>query len=254
MAANSQTVCYPSQANANGQKPVPADTKPMCTKCNAKNPHTKKSCCTSRRGNNSTEMEDPCDKYCDSSCNTVCDTVQAYCSISHQLINSHSDVGAHPPIACTAKDEFIFKNWTKKYWDALSDKLDTAEIVGYTEKQGQTTELQHVAADPTNVPHPVGSLITAKIYNTLITKMNRFHRNIATVKGVSDNGIGDVIRGAHALGLVSNYNAATFNDSVCDQCNAEGQTNPTCDCNCSCSCSCNCGCGCSCPCSSSGRS
>lgn len=52
--------------------------------------------------------------------------------------------------------------------------------------------------------------------------MNRFHRNIATVKGVSDNGIGDVIRGAHALGLVSNYNAATFNDSVCDQCNAEG--------------------------------
>lgn len=256
MAAKSQTVCYPSQANAAG-KPTPITRKPFCTKCNAENPHTKPSCCTAY-SNHTGPLHDPCSAYCITDPNTVCKVSQAYCNIGHEKITSHSDVGAHPGIGCVAKDEFIFRNWTATYWNSLIDKLDTAEHMGYTQNQGPTAQGTHVTADPTNYPHPQGSLVTAKQYNFIANKLNRFNVNVGTVQGSAEVGCENatVIRGAHAAALKNQYNNATFNPNVCDQCNTSSQTNPTCNCNCSCSCSCNCGCscGCSCPCASSGMS
>lgn len=252
MAIKPQTVCYPSQANANGQKPVSRDDKPMCTGCNTNDPHTKPSCCDGG-GSNTTNNADTCSAWCVVSCNSVCDTAQAYCSIGHEKINSHSDVGAHPAISCISKDEFIFRNWTARYWNSLGDKLDTAENVGYTENQGVTAAHSVAVADPCNNNHPGGSLVTASKYNEIVKKLNRFHLSLGSVKGAAQVGceLADVIRGAHAAALVNGYNSATFNPGVCDQCNITGQTNPTCDCNCDCPCDCNC--GCSCGCSNSGE-
>lgn len=230
MAAKSQGTCYPSQ----GLVTQDHTQQPVCTHCNAANPYSNASC------NNSTNYAS-CSSYCVSSCNTVCNTTQAYCSIGHELIQSHADVSTHPPIACTVRDELIFRNWTASYWNSLIDKLDTAEVMGKTQTHGAGPNATYAAPDPCNqITHPANSLVTAEKYNQVATKINRFHRSIATVN------VGDVIRGLHAAALVSDYNAATFNTNVCDVCNTSGQTNPTCNCNCPCACGCSCTCSCSC--------
>lgn len=157
------------------QVPVGDHTsKPMCTKCNAKNPHTNASCCTGTTGFNGATNYETCATYCDSSPNTVCTVKQSYCNIGREKINTHSDVGAHPAIACTKKDEFIFRNWTAKYWNSLIDKLDTAEVVGRVSEHGSILDPAHVTADPQNYPHPAGSLVTAAKYNEIVKMLNNF--------------------------------------------------------------------------------
>lgn len=236
MAAKAQANCYPSQ----GLVTQNHTQKPVCTNCNAANPFVGTDCCTSTAGTNSTTNPAACSSYCNSVCNTVCNTVQAYCSIGVQYIRSHGDVGAHPAISCTAKDEFIFRNWTATYWNSLIDKIDTAEQVGKTVKQGAGTTATRAAADPQNVTHVANSLVTAQKYNQQAQKISRFNVTVAQVNK------DDVIRGAQAKALVDQYNNARFNTNVCDVCNASGQTNPTCNCDCPCACSCSCGCACTC--------
>lgn len=248
MAAKNQTICYPSQAM---QVPVGDHTsKPMCTKCNAKDPHSNMSNCVSHFSKNSSTNYAPCSAYCNSSPNTVCAVKQSYCNIGKENIKNHADVGAHPSIACTAKDEFIFRNWTARYWNSLIDKLDTAEIVGLVNKQGSVIDPAHVTADPQNMPHPAGSLVTGVKYNEVVKLLNNFQAGLGQVQGAAQVGCeaATVIRGAHAAALVSGYNSAKFRGTVCDICNASRQTNPTCDCNCPCPCACNCGCDCPCEC------
>lgn len=248
MAAKTQETCYPAQAM---QVPVGDYTyKPMCQKCNAKNPHSNTSCCTGSGHNGATNYA-PCSAYCDSNPNTVCNKSQAYCEIGHQLIKNHKDVGAHPEIKCTAKDEFIFRNWTAEYWNSLIDKMDTAEIVGLVHAQGSLIDPEHVTPDPKNVPHPAGSLVTGDKYNEMVSVMNRFQAGLDVVQGASKVGCmgADVIRGAHALAIVNGYAQAKFEGTVCDICNGHSETNPTCSCNCPCPCSCSCGCDCDCNCS-----
>lgn len=127
--------------------------------------------------------------------------------------------------------------------------MDTAETMGKTECQEFSVGMTYAAPDPCNNTHIPNSLVVAKKYNEVATKINRFHQNVATVVGHADNDIGDVIRGAHAAALVNSYNAATFNPTVCDVCNVSMENYPNCDCNCPCPCSCNCGCACPCSCS-----
>lgn len=124
----------------------------------------------------------------------------------------------------------------------MIDKIDTAEQVGKTVKQGAGTTATRAAADPQNVTHVANSLVTAEKYNQQAQKINRFNVTVAQVNK------DDVIRGAQAKALVDQYNNARFNTTVCDICNAGKQTNPTCNCDCPCVCSCSCGCACPCQC------
>lgn len=231
MAVKPQANCYPSQGLVTQNK----DAQPVCTGCNVNNPYSNSSC----SGSNNYAA---CSSYCNSSCNTVCNTVQAYCSIGYQYIRNHGDVGAHPSIACVARDELIFRNWTAAYWNSLIDKLDTAEMVGKTKNQGWSVTAEVAVADPCNDAHPAGSLVTAGKYNQVATKINHFNQATPMVS------VGDVIKGLHALALRTNYNNATFFTNVCDVCNTSGQTSPKCDCNCPCPCNCSCPCSCSCNC------
>lgn len=239
MSARPQDVWYPPQAETTQDK----DEQPVCTHCNVNDPHDNGvGCCTSRSSSNGETDYAPCAVWCNSSCNTVCDSVQAYCSKGRQLITSHGTVGAYPPPACMAKDQFIFRNWTAEYWNGLIDQLDTAEQMGETKPQGTGPVATPAAPDPCNDTHIPNSLVTAEKYNQVVAKLNRFNLNIATVN------VGDVIRGAHAVALHEGHASATFNTDVCDVCNVSGQTSPKCDCWCGCACSCPCGCDCPCSC------
>lgn len=239
MAARDQSYWYPPQAETTQNK----DDQPICTHCNVNDPHSNEGCCLGTASKNGETDYEECAVYCNQPCNTVCVTVQAYCSIGRQLITSHQTVGAYPPPPCMVKDEFIFRNWTAKYWNGLIDQIDTAEMMGETKCQEVGPAATYAAPDPCNNTHVPNSLVTAEKYNQVVAKLNRFNLNLATVN------VGDVIRGTHAQALHNGHADATFNTDVCDVCNTEGQNSPKCDCDCDCPCGCPCGCTCPCSCS-----
>lgn len=129
-----------------------------------------------------------------------------------------------------------------------------AEIVGKNSSQGEGTEVN---------PKPVSNgVITANMYNQVEEKIARFNSSYDKVEKEQ------IISATIANAVKTAYEAATFNASVCDVCNASGsQSKKTCSCNCpscsscpscsmcpSCSCSCSCNCtscpSCSCSCGS----
>lgn len=185
---------------------------------------------------------DPCP-----GCNTNCTSCQTYCQVGWEYIKNDPDVGPYDDSICMAKDEFIFRNWTAEWWNDYQDDLLTADKMGKKESHNKGVQFPdgRAVADPENSPHPAGSLVTAKKYNEMVQALSLFSANIATVLGVADNGVGDVIRGTHAIALQTGYNNAKFKSSVCDICNATGFQHAACSCNnaCSCYCACSCPCG-----------
>lgn len=241
MAARSQTTYYPSTATP-GQTP---ETTPFCETCNS---DESVKCCTSTSSYNGADETHDCDAVCNS-CQNACDTVQNYCgtAINKQTIIQHADTHNYPSY-CEAKDEFIFKNWTAERWNTIISNLQTAFILGWTQNHGSAPAMTDAVADPENSPHPANSLVTAKMYNEIAEAINKFmNTSLAKVKGVADDGIGDVIRGSHAVLQHQNYDKAKFNTTVCDICNTAAQFT-SCPCACDCTCACSCSCGCSCPC------
>lgn len=244
MAARTQVNCYPSQALAVQDSWLPG----ICTVCNATT--------MQRIGNCNSNSAQTSQLSC-ATCNTVCQaTKQAYCSIDHENIEDHEDVGKYTsktPHQCEAKDEFIFRNWTADWWNELQDSYLTADKVGKTKAQDSGVSFSDGQAkpDPTNVPHPQGSLVTAKKYNEISDAVSKFRTSLAKVKGSAEVGCenADVIRASHAVALRTSYQAAKFKTDVCDCCNTKVQWSVHCSCNCSCSCTCNCSCQCGCGCS-----
>lgn len=194
-----------------------------------------------------------CSDYCNSGCNTICDVAQTFCYNGVLTVIDHADVPDFMT-GCWVKDEFIFRNWRAADWNKVLDNLAAAAALGFEQNQGTIPAQIKVTADPENAPHPPGSLVTAAAYNSMVDSINFFNQNLPHVN------VGDVIRGAHALALEEGYNGMTFNDNVCDVCNAgnENRNLCNCDCDCMCDCSCDCDCDCDCPgcdcsCSNSGE-
>lgn len=186
-------------------------------------------------------------------CNTKCTDKQNYCDYGYQKIFRHPDVGPYTDI-CMAKDEFIFREWTSEWWTDYQSDLLTADKMGMTHKMSNNPSLTQTTPDPTNVPHPANSLVTADKYNELVDALALFHTSIPKVKGAAQVGCenADVIRASHALALKTGYNSATFDNTVCDRCNTSGnQVGGSCRCGSACGA---CYCTCSCSCGSGGRS
>lgn len=250
MPARTQEHCYPTE----GLETQNAKYPPVCTVCNWTDTETVDDCGTQSAQTSQIQC---------ATCNTVCQAQsQAYCKIGHELIQNHETVGKYTEI-CHKKDEFIFRNWTAKWWNDYQDDLLTADKMGMKVPHNKgVTYSERAAPDPCNDTHIPNSLVTAKKYNEHVTNLSKFGVTIPSVVGVSDNGVGDVIRGAHALALRTGFNTAKFHSTVCDVCNTANQLTFNCSCNCTCSCSCSCdcsspnrscnrGCGCSCGCSCS---
>lgn len=124
-----------------------------------------------------------------------------------------------------AKDEFIFREWTSEWWNDYQDDLLTADKMG--KKVSQSAGVSFAARttpDPTNVPHPANSLVTAQKYNEMVTALSKFSSTISKVKGAAEVGCenADVIRASHAVALKTGYNNAKFKSTVCDICNGAG--------------------------------
>lgn len=228
MAQRNQTVYYPPESVQSGFNPQGSG---MCKRCHDASPYNLNgsSHCDQSRAS--------CSTYCNAiGSQNVCNKSQAYCNIGHQLIVSHGDINPHPAIACVTKDQIIAKNWTAAYWNALIDELGTAEQLGHKVNEPDTP----------NVYVSPNQIITAEIYNAMVTKYNNFSGNLGTV--TKDQ----VIYGAnHAATLVNKYGQLVFGTNVCDICNASAQGSGYCNCNCSgCTCGscsgCNCDCGCDC--------
>lgn len=220
----------------------------LCQKCNAG--------LTSSQGTNGTngpsatrgkDNSYKCEAYCNASCNIkYCESSQAYCSISHQYIKDHGDVGTYPGKTVKAED-FIHSHWTVDYWNSLINKLKTAETVGKLSSQGTGPDVTAAIS--------IGSAYTAALYNQVRDKINHFNAEYSKVN------VDDLIKASTANAIGTAYNKATFGSSVCDVCNStSAQAKKECSCNCpkcsSCptcatcpSCSCNCA-SCSCNCSS----
>lgn len=207
------------------------NASPFCTNCN-----TNQSAPDCRQS-------DPCP-----SCNTKCTSCQAYCQLGYQLIESHGTVKDYKDPSCMAKDEFIFRNWTAQYWNTLQTMLLTADKMGLSSPHNAGVSFPNgpAAPDPTNSLHPQNSLITAQKYNDVAVALGKFSSSISQVVGVSQNGVGDVIRGTHAVAISRGYHNAKFKTSVCDICNASGYQHAGCSCNSACNCYCSCSCGCDC--------
>lgn len=184
----------------------------------------------------------PCSAYCNTGCNTKCDVAQTFCYNGVLTVIDHADVPDFMT-GCWVKDEFIFRNWRAADWNKVLDQLKDAAALGLVENQGTIPAQIKVTADPENAPHPAGSLVTAAAYNSMVDSINFFNQSLAHVN------VGDVIRGAHALALETGYNSMTFNDSVCDVCNAGNENRNMCNCDCDCACTCSCDCTCACSCS-----
>lgn len=226
MAKRDQSTYYPPQAKQSNFNPQGSG---MCLKCHSASPY-------SLGGSSHCGMTTPsCGTYCDGTgSQNVCSSRQAYCSIGRQRITSHADINAHPAIACVAKDEIIAKNWTAAYWNALIDELATAEDLGHANNMPNTP---NVYVQPTQV-------ITADIYNAMVTKYNNFSGGLSQVQK------DQVIYGAnHAATLTNKYGQLVFNTSVCDICNASAQGGGKCTCACG-GCTCGSCSGCNCSCSS----
>lgn len=206
------------------------NAKPFCTNCNT------------NQGAPSCRQVDPCP-----TCNTVCTGCQSYCQLGYQLIQNHGTVNEYRDPGCMQKDEFIFRNWTADYWNTLQRMLLTADVMG--EKQSQNGGVSFpngpAAPDPNNETHIENSLITAKKYNDVAIALGKFSSSVSQVVGVSDNDIGDVIKGDHAKALSKAYKAAVFKNNVCDICNGGGYQHASCSCNSACQCYCSCYCSCS---------
>lgn len=215
----------------------------ICNKC-----YASESCdtCYDGDGGNS------CSAYCNSGCNTICVTAQTFCNLGVETVINHADISMFPA-HCYVKDEFIFRNWRAAMWNDVLQWQTDASKLGKICKQSQSSGgipgcVQKVTADPENHPHPAGSLVTAKAYNNMVARINYFRQSLGTVVGVADNGIGDVIRGTHAMAIFNGYNTMKFNTNVCDVCNVANQNRNSCNCSCDCSCDCTCDCACSCSC------
>ena len=204
------------------------NASPFCTNCNT------------NQSEYGCHKDDPCPE-----CNTMCTSCQSYCQLGKQLIINHGTVNEYRDPACMAKDEFIFRNWTAKYWNTLQRMLLTADKMGETQTQNANVAFPNgpAAPDPRNETHIENSLITAKKYNDVVTALGKFSSNSEKVVGVSDNGIGDVIKGDHAKAISSGYKAAKFKMNVCDICNGTGFQHASCSCNSACNCSCGCSSG-----------
>ena len=250
MPARVQDHCYPTE----GLQTQNAKYSPVCTVCNWTSAFTVQNC--------NSYAEQTFKSQC-ASCNTVCQSrAQWYCYIDHEYIKDHETVGQYTEI-CHAKDEFIFRNWTADWWNDYQDDLLTADKMGMKQPHDKgVVYTERAAPDPCNDTHIPNSLVTAKKYNEHVDALAKFSVTINKVKGVSDDGVGDVIRGAHALALKDGFNNAKFHNRVCDVCNTATQYTFRCTCNCTCSCQCSCskgdgssgrgcskGCGCSCGCS-----
>lgn len=248
MPARTQANCYPTE----GLTTQDARESPVCTVCNWT--------ASFNYGDCHAESAQTSRSQC-STCNTVCQaSSQAYCVIGHELIQNHETVGKYTEI-CHIKDEFIFRNWTADWWNDYQDDLLTADKMGMKVPHNKGVNYtERAAPDPCNDTHIPNSLVTAKKYNEHVTNLSKFSVTIPSVVGVSDNGVGDVIKAAHALALRTGFNTAKFHSRVCDVCNTAAQYTFKCTCNCACSCTCSCasssrggscsrGCGCSCSCS-----
>lgn len=240
--ARPQQHCYPSQA-----LPVQDSWKAdICTNCNADAMFYYYNCGSD--GSEETNAS-PC-----ATCNTVCQaSKQAYCTIGHEYIEDHEDVGKYtskPPRQCEAKDEFIFRNWTAEWWNELQTSYLTADKMGKTvpHNNGVSFPDGEAKPDPQNYPHPSGSLVTAKKYNDISNAVSKFRTSLAKVQGAAEVGCENatVIKAAHAIALRTSYQAAKFKTNVCDCCNTKAQWSFHCGCNCTCSCVCTCSCACSC--------
>lgn len=206
------------------------NAKPFCTNCNT------------NQGAPSCRQVDPCP-----ACNTVCTGCQSYCQLGYQLIQNHGTVNEYRDPACMQKDEFIFRNWTADYWNTLQRMLLTADVMGEKQPQNGGVSFPNgpAAPDPKNETHIENSLITAKKYNDVAIALGKFSSSVSQVIGVSDNDIGDVIKGDHAKALSKAYKAAVFKNNVCDICNGGGYQHASCSCNSACQCYCSCYCSCS---------
>ena len=214
----------------------------MCITCNnglnSPNGTNGTNCSNRNSGSSGTDNSIGCSSYCNSSCNSKCESNQSYCSIGYQLITKHGDVGAYPGEIINTNDIIAYK-WSFDFWNNLVDKIETAEIVGKKKSQG--------VGEVINPKPKKDAPITAKIYNQVEHKLERFNTSYAEVQQEQ------IISAAVANAMKTAYEAATFNASVCDVCNASGsQSKKTCSCNCpscsscpSCSCSCSCSCNCS---------
>lgn len=195
----------------------------------------------------------PCSDYCNSGCNTICDVAQTFCYNKVLTVIDHADVPAFPD-GCWVKDEFIFRNWTAKFWNDVTKYISDASELGVDTSQqdsaGTLPSFDQAVADRCNNAHPQGSLITATFYNQMCDLINFFNQNLQHVVGYFSTPAdpGDVIRGAHAMALKDGYESMTFNSDVCDVCNAGNENRNKCNCSCVCSCSCACDCSCSCTC------
>lgn len=218
----------------------------LCIKCNAG--LTSPDGTSGTNGPGATEGEDKsfkCEAYCNSACNiNYCETSQAYCSISHELITSHGDVGSYPGSTTIKADDLINDHWTKDYWNSLIDKLKMAEIVGKYKSHGSAGSVTALIGNE--------NFHTASLYNQVNTKLCNFNTKYNQVN------VDDLITATIANAIGTAYNSAKFNASVCDVCNStSAQAKKECICNCpkcsSCptcatcpSCSCNCAsCSCS---------
>lgn len=192
----------------------------LCQKCNAG--------LTSKQGTNGTngpgatsgkDNSYKCEAYCNASCNIKhCETSQAYCSISHEYIKDHGDVGAYPGTTIKPND-FIHERWTVKYWNSLIGKLEVAEGVGKLSSQG--------AGPGVTAKIEVGEVYTASLYNEVRDKIAHFNSEYNKVQKE------DLITATIANAIGTAYNKATFGSSVCDVCNStSSQSKKTCICNC----------------------
>lgn len=234
-----QTKFYPCNETASS----------LCTKCNAG--------LTSGDGTNGSDNSSTPgtsaaygpEDYCATSCNTTyCQTSQSYCSINHQYIKDHGDIGLYHGSINIQKNDLIKDYWTVDYWNSLIAKLNMAEIVGKYQPQPKPTEGFKVVSDVI-----VDTVITHDFFNDVETKMAVFAES--PYGQVDQN---DLITATIANAIGTAYNSAKFSTSVCDVCNStSAQAKSECTCNCptcsSCptcstcpSCSCNCSsCACS---------
>lgn len=192
-----------------------------------------------------------CQGYCISGCNTTCRSKQTFCdAFSIETVIDHADISAWP-YNCYVKDEFIFRNWRSSMWNGRLAELREAINLGVKCSQSETSgaapcqQAGTTTPDPTNTPHPAGSLVTAAQYNQMVRRINYFNKSLGTVKGAAEVGCenADVIRGTHAMALYNGFNTMKFNKDVCDVCNTGSQhRTQSCNCNSTCDCYCDCNC------------
>ena len=173
-------------------------------------------------------------------CNTCNATCQTICQVGYQLITSHPNVGAFPwrevhgYATHPGNEDFLKDVLTAANWNSLITKLNAAENVGDSVRQGSAGSATQVQKD---------WIIYAKYYKEIQTKLNGFIDGYFAPAEKDD-----LISAARINAIRTSYNKAKFKTTVCDICN-NGLNRCACNCSCSCDCACSCACECPCPCS-----